>query len=352
MAALSDAPARNATFPPARRRLAVLAVAGITLTIGMVALASLVDAAWMVDVRRNLGAARDLIAGDFGRDGGFLYSPFAALVTVPLTWLPEPVAVGAWLAIGLAIVVAGVSLTTRGLPLADRALVTLSVMMFVPVLYDLLLGNVTMFLLGGIALVAWRPDRARHGIALGLLLAAAPKPGLIPIVLWMILFRRRAVAGIVAGSLVATAVTVVLFGTTPYLAWISVLRAPDYLSSPMAGNMALSSLAWPWSLVASAAAIVAALWTLRGGPWPALLGAVCVGLLVAPYTLAYSGAFVLVVAPALVAASPWLALALGLTASMASVLAFPIWIAILLGLAMVVPPRTWPALPPDWSPEE
>ena len=351
MAALSDARTRNAPFPPARRRLALLAIAGIACSIGIVALVSLGEAAWMVDVRRNLGAARDLLAGDFGRDGGYLYSPFAALALIPLTWLPEPVAIAAWIGCGVTILCAGVARTTRALPLGDRILIGLTALSFLPVLYDLLLGNVTVALLAGIALVAWRPAHARNGIPLGLLLAAAPKPGLIPVMLWMVLFRRRSLAGVVTGSLIATTTTIALFGIGPYLAWIAVLRAPDYLSSPMAGNMALSSLPMPWSLITSTVAILAAIWTIRRGPWPALLGSVCVGLLVAPYTLAYSGALILVVAPALATASPLLALAIALTASTASVVAFPIWVATLLGLAAAAPSRLWPTMPPDWSPE-
>ena len=53
MAAFSDSRARNAPFPPARRRLALLAIAGITCSIGIVALVSLGDAAWMVDSSRK-----------------------------------------------------------------------------------------------------------------------------------------------------------------------------------------------------------------------------------------------------------------------------------------------------------
>ncbi len=49
MAALSDARARNEPFPPARRRLALLAIAGITCSIGIVALVSLSTRREMVD---------------------------------------------------------------------------------------------------------------------------------------------------------------------------------------------------------------------------------------------------------------------------------------------------------------
>ena len=352
MTALSDVRAHNAPFPPARRRLALLAIAGITCAIGIVAVMSLVDAAWMVDIRRNLGAAHDLLAGDFGRDGGYLYSPLAALVTVPLTWLPEPVAVGAWLATSVAIVVAGVVRTTRDLPVADRALVALAAITFVPVVYDLLLGNVTSVIAAAVALAAWRADRPRHGILLGLVIAATPKPGLIPILVWMLVFRRRALLGAMAAGAVATLACIALVGLDPFLAWVRVLRSPDYLSSPMFGNMALGSLPLPWSALLALAAIGLALVALRKGPWPALVAAICVGLLVSPYTLAYAAGLLLIVVPALVACSPLAATGLALTASLGVVLGFPAWVAAVLCLSVVLPASRWPESPPAWRPED
>jgi alpha-1,2-mannosyltransferase len=352
MAALSHARARNARFSPARRRLALLAIAGITCSIGIVAVVALADAAWMVDIRRNLGAARDLLAGDFGRDGGYLYSPFAALVTVPLTWLPEPVAACTWLAISVSIVAAGVARTTRSLPVADRALVALSVITFVPVVYDLLLGNVTSMLMAAVALAAWRADRPRNGILLGLVVAAAPKPGLIPILVWMLVFRRRALLGAIAAGAVATLACVALVGLDPFLAWARVLRSPDYLSSPMAGNMALGTLPMPWSALLALAAIGLAFVALRKGPWPALVAAICLGLLVSPYTLAYAAGVLLVVVPALAACSPLAAAGFALTASLGVVLGFPVWVASLLCLSVLLPSSWWPKSPPAWVPED
>ena len=351
VAAMIDLPARNAPFPPARRRLALLAIAGITCSIGIVALVSLFDLTWMVDIRRNLEAARDLTAGVFGRDGGYLYSPFAALVTVPLTWLPEPLAVGTWLAIGVSIMVAGALRTTRHLPVADRALVALSVVTFIPVIYDLLLGNVTSVVIAAVALVAWRADRPRSGILLGLVVAAAPKPGLIPVLVWMLVFRRRALAGTIAAGAIATLVTVALVGPDPFVAWVRVLRAPDYLSSPMIGNMALGALPLPWSAILAICAVGLGLAALRKGPWPALLAAICVGLLVSPYTLAYAAGVLLVVAPALAAGSPLVATGFALTGSAGVVLGFPVWVAFALSMSVIAPATWWPDDPPAWSPD-
>ncbi len=336
---------------PERRRLVLVLIAGITVAVAVMAAVQLAAAAWTVDIQRNLGASQDLLDGRFGRDRGYLYSPFGALALVPLTWLPPPLAVAAWLGGGVALIAAGVARTTGRLPMVDRALVAVTAVAFVPTLYDLMLGNVTVALLAGVALIAWRRDEARNGILLGVLLAAAPKPGLIPVLVWIALFRRRSMGGVLLGSSIATAVTVALFGLAPYVAWVDVLRAPDYLSSTMAGNLALSSLPMPWELVCSLAAILAAAWAVRRGPWPALLAAICVGLLVAPYTLAYSGVLLLAIVPALAIASPLATMAIGTTASVLAIAAFPLWVALLMGVAVLLPSRRWPASPPVWRPE-
>jgi hypothetical protein len=219
-------------------------------------------------------------------------------------------------------------------------------------LYDLILGNVTSVVIAAVALVSWRADRPRNGALLGLVVAAAPKPGLIPVLVWMLVFHRRALLGAGVTAAAASLVCVGLVGIDPYLAWFRVIRSPDYLSSPMAGNFALSSLPLPWSVLLSVAAIGLALAALRKGPWPGLAAAICLGLLVSPYTLAYAAGVLLVVVPALVACSPLAATALALTASAGAVLVFPAWVAFALCLSVLIPSCWWPPLPPAWTPEE
>lgn len=333
----------NPGMSPASRRPALVAIAGVNVAIGVVTVVALADQAGAVDVRRNLEAARDLVAGQSGADPGYLYSPFAALVTVPLTWLPEWLAIGAWLAIGVVIIVGLVARATPRLPVGDRALVAVAALFFVPVAYDLLLGNVTTLAIAAVALVAWRADRGTNGIVLGLLLAAAPKPGLIPILLWMLLFRRRALAGSLAAGGLATLATVLLVGMGPYVAWIEILREPEYLSSPMAGNLTLLTLPAPWGTVLAIAAVGLAVLAARRGPWPGLLAAICVGLLVAPYTIAYAAGLLLVAVPPLAAASPALATVAALTGSLGVILAFQAWVGSLLVVAAALPASWWPA---------
>jgi hypothetical protein len=146
--------------------------------------------------------------------------------------------------------------------------------------------------------------------------------------------------------------SVMLVGPGPFLAWIEVLRSPDYLSSPMAGNMALGSLPLSWSALMTVAAIGLAIVALRRGPWPALGAAVCLGLLVSPYTLAYAAEVLLVVVPALAARSPLVAASFAVTASAGVIVGFPFWVASALCLCVLLPSSSWPFSPPAWAPED
>ena len=62
--------------------------------------------------------------------------------------------------------------------------------LFLPAMSDLLLGNVTI-VLTALALIAIRTDRIGAGVAFGVALAAVPKPLFIPLLLWMVAYRRQ-----------------------------------------------------------------------------------------------------------------------------------------------------------------
>src|SRR5207245_1372106 len=95
----------------------------------------------------------------------------------------------------------------------------------------------------------------------------------------------------------ATLVALAIVGTGPYLAWIEVLRHPEYLAGPQGGNFALTGFfPLPVALALGAASIVAGFLALRRGETPGLLAALAIGLLCAPYTLAYGAVFLLLAA--------------------------------------------------------
>src|SRR5665811_1582297 len=136
----------------------------------------------------------------------------------------------------------------------DRWLLGVAVIGFLPILYDLELGNVTVIVLVAVAAIAWTPDRIATGIPLGLILATAPKPQLIPVLVWLVVAHRRALAGAFATAALATLIGLALTGPAAYWDWVDALRAPTYLNSGEIINLALWSLppavAVPGSVVA------------------------------------------------------------------------------------------------------
>ena len=65
----------------------------------------------------------------------------------------------------------------------------------------------------------------------------------------------------------------------------------------------------------------------------------------APYTLIYAAGVLLVGVPAAARAAPRAVLALAVTAPVALVLAFPVWVGAVLALAVLVSADRWPASP-------
>jgi hypothetical protein len=197
--------------------------------------------------------------------------------------------------------------------------------------------------LAAVAAIAWTPDRLATGIPLGLILATAPKPQLVPVMIWLVLVHRRALAGVLITAATATLVGILVTGHAAYLAWVEALRAPAYLSGGQVINLALWSLPTALAAVGAVAAVTAFLVALRRGYWPGLMAAICVGLLLAPYTLIYGAGLLPAVAPAAARASLRATLALALTAAVALVLVFPIWVGVVLAMAAILPARAWPA---------
>ena len=209
---------------------------------GVGLLLSVAGTAWAADAHRSLLAARSLLDGAFGTVEGYLYSPLAAALTIPALVVPEGVAIVGWILVKVAILILGATLATRGLRPMDRLLVAAAVIAFLPVLYDLELGNVTIVLAATIAVVAWTPDRATAGIPLGIMLAATPKPQLIPVLIWMAVFRRRALVGALGAAGFGTLAAFAVFGLGPFERWTAALLAPPYLTQ---GNLSLSTLPPP-----------------------------------------------------------------------------------------------------------
>jgi hypothetical protein len=331
---------------PGRLRLALLATALFQVIVTTAVVAAIAPNAWLADAARAIEAAQALASGTFGTDRGYLYSPLAAMLVLATTWVPAGVAGAAWLVARLGVLLAGIWRASRGLAIADRLLIAVAAAAFLPTVYDLMLGNISILLAGAVALVAWSPDRMRSGLPLGLALATAPKPALIPILVWMLVFRRRALAGSLATAGAATLAAVAIVGPAPYAAWIDVLRHPLYLAGPQGGNFALTGFfPMPIALGLGALAVAGGLVALRRGETPGLMAAIAVGLLAAPYTLAYGGVFLLLAVRPLAGVLPaWLLLLAALAAPLLVIVFLPALAGALLLVAVLVRPWRWPPL--------
>jgi hypothetical protein len=325
------------------RRPALVGLAFLTALVGGFAVVRAAQNVWAVDALRNLAAAVALQHGTFGSVADYLYSPLAAALTVPALALSPDIAVVAWLALKIVLLAVGTAVATRGLGGIERLLLGVAVVGFLPILYDLELGNVTVLVLIAVVAIAWTPDRVVTGIPLGLILATAPKPQLIPVLIWLALVHRRALVGALVTAALASLVGLALAGPAAYATWVEILRAPAYLNGSAEINLALWSLPAVAAVPAAIAALGAFGLALRRGYWPGLLAACCVGLLLAPYTLVYGAGLLLVATPAAVRAAPGAVLALAITAAVALVLVFQGWVAVALAVAVLVPARAWPS---------
>jgi hypothetical protein len=230
---------------------------------------------------------------------GFRYSPLTALVARPLTWVSPTTAAVAITLLGIAILVTGVTLETRGMAPIDRVLVVVAALGYAPVVNELLLGQTTLLIAAALYPVARRPDAFRNGVPLGIMLALAPKPLLLPVLLWMMVWRRHALT---AALLVASALTflgLALMGPDQYRQWVSVLTEAGRTS--VLGNFSL----WghgpnPAALAFAAAVGATTLWAILRDCSRGFVAALFASVLLAPYTLLYAASILLLaVKPAL-----------------------------------------------------
>jgi Glycosyltransferase family 87 len=301
---------------------------------------------WSVDGDRNLAAARALAAGTFGQDRGYLYSPLAAALTLPVAVLaPYGLAVAVWLVGRLGLLAAGIVRETSALSTPDRLLVVIAVVGFVPTLHDLLLGNVSILIATSVAAVAWLPDGYRSGLPLGLVLATVPKPALIPILIWMLIYRRRSLLAAIGTAGLFTLLGLMVLGMSAYGAWIQVLLHPYYLGTNQTGNLALGAmlpavLAWPLMGLTAVVTLVA----LRRGEAPGFVACLCAGLLIAPYTMAYGAVLLLLAVRPLARVAPVSTFVLAATGSIGVIVFLPLWVGAILARTLFVPPASWAPL--------
>jgi hypothetical protein len=341
-------PAAIATRPAPRLAIdpRILVIAAFNAIFGVAVAALIAPHVWSVDGDRSLRAALALANGTFGQDGGYLYSPLAAALTLPLAaGLRYVVAIGAWLLGRLGILLAGIARETRGLSIPDRVLVVIAAVSFIPTLHDLMLGQVTILIGAAVALVAWSEDGYAAGLPLGLILATVPKPAVIPILVWMAIFRRRALLSTIGSAALLSLFGLILLGGTDYANWFQVLLHQAKIGPLQAGNLAPGALfppvvAWPLMALTGAFTVIA----VRRGETPGFIACLCAGLLVAPYTMAYGAVLLLLAVKSLAQVAPIRTFALAITGSLGVILFLPLWVGAILVTTLAVSRTAWAAL--------
>jgi hypothetical protein len=156
-----------------------------------------------------------------GPKGLYLYSPVLAALFVPMTWLGEPNAIIVWTGLHIAALVAICALmpVPRNLRLATFGIACLSA----PVLYDIDLGNVSLFVTLAAVLV-WRwLDRPASGITLALALLVRPAMAVIA-GWWLLRGLWRPVAWTVGTFGAIGVVSLIWLRPGIWWEWLTVLR--------------------------------------------------------------------------------------------------------------------------------
>jgi hypothetical protein len=255
---------------------------------------------------------------------GFLYSPLMALAARPLTWVSPSAAILIMSLVGAAILLTGVALETRRQALVDRVLIGISVFTFAPVVYELLLGQTTLLIAATLYPLARRQDGVRNGILFGVALALAPKPLLVPVLLWMLVWRRRALTATILTASILTVIGIAVLGFDQYRSWFMVLTGAGresvsgtfVLSGDAVGNRSLWPLS-PVTFVVACAVVVVAAWAIVRDVSRGFVASLFAGLLLAPYSLLYAFSILLLAVKPGLEFAPRTVHVLALTANLA-----------------------------------
>jgi hypothetical protein len=296
---------------------------------------------WAIDLDLVLDAGRRLVAGEpLYADPRFLYPPLAAVFAVPLLRFDAFAVSLAYVAAKLALAAGGVLLLTRHWSLGGGVLAFLALVLSLPFLHDVFLGNANVVLVAAMALAAFGPPGRTSGIALGVAAAIFAKPLVVPFLLWLLVRRRSVFWGTVAAGGAATAIGMIVAGLPAYRAWIDALVAGGRYAAPFAGNHGVTALvpgAWP--LVAAVTAVGLVFVLLRRRPGVSLVWAVTSGILLAPYAGTYAALPVAVAMPVLGVASPWFALVILAVSPIATTHPLPVYAVVILLGALVLGER-------------
>jgi Glycosyltransferase family 87 len=321
--------------PSPRFRLAWFGAVAFVAIFGLLSFAIWVSEAWGpggwwgIDLRLVLDAGQRLTSGqDLYVDPKFLYPPLAAVVAVPFDSLSFDLVSLAYATLKVAIAVAAVATLTTGWRTSSRVLAMIGLIGCLPFLHDLMLGNANVILVGAALPAVLGQSRHRNGILLGIVTAIFAKPLVIPILLWLLVWRRPVFIGTVASGLISTGVGILFAGAANYSEWVTALFAGTRYATPFAGNHGVSALVpdlWvPIALIVAVALVIVLLWR---GPQTGLAWAVTAGLLIAPYAGTYGALPIALALPAMSILAPPMALIVVAVSPIATTIPLPFYAA-------------------------
>jgi hypothetical protein len=297
----------------------LLAVAVFNAITGAAAALILAPLSFGTDALALRDAANALVAGSL--DSGFLYPPLMSLVGRPLTWISPEASAIAMTTVGVLIVVAGVAVETRSLAVIDRVLILVATMTALPVVNELLLGQVTLVIAATVY-----PLRERDGfvraVPLGIVLAIMPKPMMLPLLVWLLLRRSRALASVVAVAGALTLGAILVLGIDPHLVWLEALQ--DTRAVHVSGNISVWSDGSTPAAIAAAVLIVVTFVVALRHEAAGFIAALAAGVLLAPWSLLYALSILGVAVRPALRLMPVRARFLALTVNPASI-ALPFW---------------------------
>ena len=324
----------------------LVAVAAVNATMGLAVAAILGPLAFGADADTIRRCALFLSEGR--TDCGFPYPPLTALAARPLTWVSPTGAAVVMTLIGLAVLMSGVAVETRGQTPIDRVLTAVAALGFAPAVYNLLLGQTTLLIAAALYPAVRRADSFLAGIPLGVALALAPKPMLLPVLAWMLIWRRRALGSALLTAAALTCLGLALVGVDQYRVWLSVATGWGQVS--LSGNFSRGnfSLLSPGldatTLVLAAVVGATTLWVIVQDCPRGFVAALFASLLLAPYTNLYAASILLLAVKPALAFAPRATRALALVANptLVFLLALAPWS--VAGLVTCLPlPRIWKA---------
>jgi hypothetical protein len=300
---------------------------------------------WGIDLHLLIDAGARLLAGQpIYADERFLYPPLAAVVGVPLVGRSFDLVSVIYALAKILIAAVCVFALARPSSIGVRVFATITLVATLPFLHDVMLGNANVVLVASMVPAIFGSDRRRNGVLLGLTVAIFAKPLVVPVLLWLLVWRRRTLTGTVVAGIIATAFGALVAGPLSYVQWAEALMGGTRYASVFAGNHGVTALVPQlWLPIAAVTSLALVIVLVRRGALVGLVWAATAGLLLAPYAGTYAALPIALAVPGLVAAAPVLALAIVGVSPIATTHPLPVYAALIM-LAVLKLPNGVPIL--------